>query len=134
MKSIRINFCLAAIAILSLTLSSCQTKEPRLDKYGGWTGIKGEATGFFHLENIEGRDWFISPDGNVFFAVALSHLYSGESDVAAQNIFGDDYEAYIEETFAKSKAMGFNCAPGSVTSPERNLNSFVDIPRIEKFF
>jgi len=64
-----------------------------LDEYGGWTGIQGEKTGFFHLEEIDGRNWFITPQGNVFFPVALSHLLSGESDVACENVYGGDREA-----------------------------------------
>ena len=122
------------MSVVVLTVLSCTGNESGLDKYGGWTDIKGEKTGFFHLENIDGRDWFITPDGNAFFGVALSHLYSGESDVAFENIYKGDYELYMKETFMKAKDMGFNCALGSVTSPERNLNGFVDIPRIEMFF
>ena len=26
-------------------------------------GISGNATGFFHVEKIDGRDWAIAPDG-----------------------------------------------------------------------
>lgn len=134
MKNLRKFYSLAILTMVLIALMSCSGSGPKLDKYGGWTGIKGESTGFFHLEEIDGRHWFITPEGNVFFPVALSHLYSGESDVAANNIYGDDYDAYIRGTFARAREMGFNCALGSVTSPERNLNGFVDIPRIEKFF
>lgn len=105
-----------------------------LDEYGGWTGIQGEKTGFFHLERIDGRDWFITPEGNVFFPVALSHLLSGESDVACENVYGGDREAWVRGSLAKARAMGFNCALGSATSPERNLNGFVDIAEAEAIF
>ena len=56
----------AAIALL-LVATACSREETELDQYGGWTGIQGEKTGFFHLEEINGRNWFITPDGNVFF-------------------------------------------------------------------
>jgi hypothetical protein len=105
-----------------------------LDKYGGTTAIKGEATGFFHIEKIDGRNWFITPDGNAFFAVALSHMLSGESDVACQNVYGGDADAWLKGSFEKAREMGFNCALGSATSPERNLNGFVDVPKAEKLF
>ena len=105
-----------------------------LDKYGGWTGIQGEKTGFFHLEKIDGRDWFITPESNVFFPVALSHLLSGESDVACENVYGGDREAWVHGSLANARAMGFNCALGSATSPERNLNEFVDIAEAEAIF
>lgn len=105
-----------------------------LDEYGGWTGIQGEKTGFFHLEEIDGRNWFITPQGNVFFPVALSHLLSGESDVACENIYGGDREAWVRGSLANARAMGFNCALGGATSPERNLNGFVDIEESEAIF
>lgn len=105
-----------------------------LDIYGGWAGLQGQKTGYFHLEEINGRHWFVTPEGNVFFPVALSHLYSGESDVACQNVYGGDKENWLTDAFAKAKAMGFNCALGSATSPERNLNGFVDVARAEALF
>ncbi len=105
-----------------------------LDPYGGYPGINGEKTGFFHVQKINGRQWFITPDGNVFFPVALSHLYSGESDLAAKNVYGGDQDAWLSDSFAKAKAMGFNCALGSATSPERNLNGFVNVEKVETLF
>ena len=104
------------------------------DKYGGTTVIKGHATGFFHVEKIDGRSWFITPDGNAFFAVALSHLFSGESDLACKNVYDGDADAWMKDSFAKARAMGFNCALGSATSPERNLNGFVDVKKAEALF
>ena len=55
-----------------------------LDPYGGWTGLKGKPTGFFHVEQVGGRYWLITPDGNVYFMLecnwagrnAVPHLKS----------------------------------------------------------
>lgn len=112
----------------------CLAAEKKLDHYGGFTAIKGKKTGFFHLEKIDGRHWFINPEGNVFFPVGLSHLYSGESDVACQNVYGGDSDAWLADSLAKARAMGFNCALGSASSPERNLNGFVDLDKAEALF
>lgn len=117
-----------------LLTSACSSSEPELDQYGGWTGIKGEKTGFFHLEEINGRNWFITPDGNVFFPVSMSHLLSGESYTAATSLFGDDDEAWIRDSLAKARAMGYNSSLGGATSPERNLNGFVDLELSEQIF
>ncbi len=35
------------------------------DKFGGWTGKKFKATGFFRLEKDE-RWWLVTPEGNAF--------------------------------------------------------------------
>ncbi|MFK7817754.1 MAG: hypothetical protein AB8G99_03465 [Planctomycetaceae bacterium] len=120
---------LLAGVMLTSTLSAQE-----LDKYGGNTNVTGKATGFFHLEKIEGRHWFITPDGNAFFGVALSHLFSGESDLACKNVYGGDADAWMKDSFKKARAMGFNCALGSATSPERNLNGFVNVQKAEALF
>ena len=38
-------------------------------RYGGLKNLKGTRTGFFHTEVLNGRHWFIDPDGCAFFAV-----------------------------------------------------------------
>ena len=43
---------LTMIAVLCTTTATAQ----ELDKYGGTTAIKGKATGFFHIEQIDGID------------------------------------------------------------------------------
>jgi len=118
----------------AFTLPGASSSELELDPYGGWTGIKGKKTGFFHIEKIEGRYWFVTPEGNVFYPVALSHMLSGETRTAAKRLFGDDKEAWVRDSVAKARAMGFNCALGGASSPERNLNGFVDLPLAEKVF
>ena len=124
--------CLLAVACA--TALSLAAEKDELDSFGGYTGIKGEATGFFHFEKIDDRYWFVTPEGNVFFPVALSHLYSGESDLAAKNVYGGDSDRWLTDSFTKARAMGFNCALGSATSPERNLNGFVDVEKAEALF
>ncbi len=47
-------------------------KNPRpecWDKYGGWlNGPKREATGHFRVEKIDGKWWFITPEGHLFWS------------------------------------------------------------------
>ncbi len=124
----------ATVAAVLLAALGCSNASTGLDRYGGWRGIQGEKTGFFHLEEIDGRNWFITPEGNVFFPIGLGHMLSGESRTAAEKLFGDDKEAWIRDSFGKARAMGFNCALGGATSPERNLNGFVDVELAESIF
>ncbi|TWT81501.1 hypothetical protein CA13_29540 [Planctomycetes bacterium CA13] len=122
-----------APALILLGMATLTMAE-ELDAYGGLRSIQGERTGFFHLQQINGRDWFITPEGNAFFAVALSHLYSGDSDLACANVYEGDVDAWLDGSFKKARALGFNCALGSATSPERNLNGFVDLEKVEAVF
>ncbi len=44
------------------------------DQYGGWTGVRVAATGFFRVQQIGGRWWFITPEGNGFLSVGVNHV------------------------------------------------------------
>ncbi len=41
----------------------------KLCRYGGFTNATAKATGFFRVEKIEGRWWFVDPDGHLFLSV-----------------------------------------------------------------
>src|SRR5210317_388906 len=43
------------------------------DKYGGWTGKKFKATGFFRVVKDD-RWWVVSPDGNAFLSFGINHI------------------------------------------------------------
>jgi len=45
-----------------LSMSSLNAPPP-YRPVGPETGVRGEATGFFHVENIDGRDWMVDPVG-----------------------------------------------------------------------
>ena len=44
------------------------------DQYGGWTGKKFAATGFFRVEKDE-RWWLVTPEGNAFLSFGINHLH-----------------------------------------------------------
>ena len=37
---------------------------PAYDAYGGWLQLTGVKTGYFHTQEIQGRWWLVTPDGN----------------------------------------------------------------------
>ena len=47
-----------------------------LDSYGGYKPVNTIATGFFRVEKIKGRWWFITPDGNAFISIGINHIES----------------------------------------------------------
>ncbi|MFC1590526.1 carbohydrate binding domain-containing protein [Candidatus Omnitrophota bacterium] len=62
--------------VLLLMLLLCRpghsfAEEKQFDTYGGWTGLKGEATGWFHTEKIKDRWWIITPTGNAFWSLGV---------------------------------------------------------------
>ena len=41
-------------------------------EYGGFTSTRAKSTGFFRVEQIDGRWWFVDPDGHLFFSAGVN--------------------------------------------------------------
>lgn len=88
--------------------------------------IRGTKTGFFHVEQLDGRWWFIDPDGVAFFAVGLNRVYyHNTKDSAGREPYFDNVsrrfgseEAWAKHTEKRIKDWGFNTA-------SRNLRDMV---------
>ncbi len=71
-----------------------------VDAYGGWMGLKGNKTGFFHTERIGKRWWFITPEGHAYFALGLT-MHAGHP--AAHQ------KGWHASQVKRIRAWGFNC-------------------------
>ncbi|HDS08228.1 MAG TPA: hypothetical protein ENO05_11450 [Bacteroides sp.] len=68
-----------------LTYDSMETEELRgmeppaeWDRYGGWVnGPRLEATGRFRVEKVDGKWWFIDPEGNLFWSHGMDCVEFG---------------------------------------------------------
>lgn len=105
-----------------------------LDSYGGTTQLKGKKTGWFHLEELDGRTWFITPDGNAFFPVSLSHIYTGDSQPTVRKLYGGDKDAWVEKWFDQMRSLGFNCALSGATSQCRDPQGYVNVEKVEALY
>lgn len=53
---------------------------PNRDRFGGTTLHKPlKATGFFRTEKLDGKWWFVDPDGNLFFSFGIDTIQPDES-------------------------------------------------------
>ena len=43
-------------------------------KFGGFRSSKARATGFFRVEKIDGRWWFVDPDGHLFYSTGVDSI------------------------------------------------------------
>lgn len=116
-------------ALLSIS-SFAQEK----DQYGGFIDIKGEKTGFFHPEKINGRWWLITPDGNAFYGVGMAHPVTGFTQAAVTFTYGGNQEAWLKGTVQRMKDLGFNCVWSGPYCPERLKFNYVDKRLAEKVF
>ena len=48
-------------------------RDSHFDRFGGWTGKKFEASGFFRVEKAD-RWWIVTPQGNAFLSWGINHL------------------------------------------------------------
>ena len=46
-------------------------------KYGGYKSTHAKATGFFRVEQIDGKWWFVDPDGHLFLSVGSDCIRAG---------------------------------------------------------
>ena len=47
--------------------------------YGGFASTSAKATGFFRVEQIDGRWWFVCPDGHVFYSAGVNGVGVGST-------------------------------------------------------
>lgn len=93
-------------------LNGYQKKKISTDKYGGWTGKKLPATGFFHVGKSGDRWWCADPEGNAYFNIALNSVSAGGSERNAEALkrkFGSK-EEWIAQTLEMLQENGFTCA------------------------
>ena len=99
-----------SLAALALSQNVCAAE---LDQYGGNAALKGEATGWFHVEEIGGRWFFVTPEGNAFFSLGVTH--TGETIRQDElGVFQSRFESSEEKMgdffLERLRAWGFNGA------------------------
>ena len=66
--------CLIASLFCGFVLSPLLAEPSRpVDAYGGVLQIRGEETGWFDVQSIGGREFFVTPDGHAFFSLGVTH-------------------------------------------------------------
>ncbi len=86
---------LALLAVVWLPITALHAGEtPQRDRFGGFIPIKREATGFFRVEQVNGRWMFITPEGHGYLALGANHIGKFMQGQATEliNRFGGDRE------------------------------------------
>jgi hypothetical protein len=76
-------------------------------RYGGFANTKAKATGFFRVEQVDGRWWFVDPDGHLFFSTASTGIGRGNGDSRLRG--REDYYAALPpvDKFGSRPQIGF---------------------------
>lgn len=97
------------------SLKDFTPSQAKLGKYGGFAeGKRYEATGFYYMKNIDGRWWFVDPEGYLFYNMGVSAIMPGDSEAenAGRNKAYGSYENWADGTSKELKELGFNTAGG----------------------
>jgi hypothetical protein len=79
------------------------------DAYSGWLKLKGDKTGYFHTQQIQGRWWLVTPGGNAFFSKGVDNVsFVSESDDSPKA--PDDPTAWAKATSRQLHEWNFNTA------------------------
>ncbi len=97
------------LTVCFLIAPICGT-EPR-DSYGGHTAVEREATGFFRVEEIGNRWYFITPNGHPYIALGANHVGSFLKEQAS-----DNSNAAAEKLLQSLLELGLNA--GDAYQPE----------------
>ena len=84
--------------------------DDEFDLYGGILSKPSKATGFFRTEQLDGRWWFMTPEGHAFIkkgVVSVRQTRSEAGDAALKQKFGD-VATWAEKTSAMLHDHGFN--------------------------
>ncbi len=119
---------LGLLSLLALGLfasASLSVRAQPYDPFGGWTELKGRRTGFFHAEQLKGRWWLVSPDGNAFFSKGVCNM-TFEGDLSPKRGFSPYEKAcrvkygsegpWAQATAERLKTWNFNTV-GAWSSP-----------------
>lgn len=84
----------------------------KMDRYGGSDTHRFTATGFFRLQQSDGRWWLVDPDGNEFVSMGVNHAdesnlkYPHNADIWRKR-YGSR-ETWIQGVVSDLKSWGFN--------------------------
>ncbi len=103
------------LLVLTFAARATTAAEPATarDRYGGVTALRGQATGWFHVEKLNGRWFFITPAGNAFFSLGVTHADDAarrdERDLFHSR-YGGREESLADFLTARLLDWGFNSA------------------------
>ena len=91
----------------------------RLDRFGGFLDSTGTRTGYFLTERIDERWWLVTPEGNAFFGIGISHPVGSMSEGAITLAHGGSQEQWMREGIPEMRDLEFNCVWSGPYSLER---------------
>lgn len=116
---------LTFVLFLLCDATAQETPVQELDQYGGVTSLKGRKTGWFHVEEIAGRWFFVTPEGNAFFSLGVTHAVDcvRKDELGLfESKFGKDQSKLSEFILERTADWGYNTAGyGALVPMEKKI-------------
>ena len=110
-----------------------------LSQYGGWTGKRFHATGFFHTTKQDGIWWLVDPEGYAFFSVGLNSVEPGVEASSDEKVLSDRFfgaypsiEKWADQAQIWLGAQGFNTLGSWSDWQELNDGTRPQVPYTEQ--
>jgi len=98
-------------------------------KYGGYKNTQVKATGFFRVEKVDGRWWFVDPEGHLFLSTGTNGTPGGGAGFG-----GNDAGVTVKRTNARLDSWGMTTGgqgrPGTVMLRWPQSTSFLGMPDV----
>jgi len=101
-------------------------------QYGGYTNTHATATGFFHVQQIDGKWWFVDPEGHWFLSTSCNGIGGGRGAGA-----GGQASATATRLARRIDDWGFNTAGQGMNKPyivmastPNGANTFLGMPDV----
>lgn len=102
-------------------LNSAELRSQNLPLYSDFQKVKGEVTGYIHIEKLDGISWFIDANGYAFFPVGLDHtkFFGNTVDLVS----GGDAEACANHAFDILSDLKINACASLSYQPQKKGSS-----------
>ncbi len=100
----------------ALLVGAAHPQTPGNDTFGGWLQVTGTKTGFFHAQQIDGRWWFITPEGHAFFSKGVDNV-SFQPESASSPKAPPDPDQWAVATTRQLRGWNFNTV-GAWSAPQ----------------
>jgi hypothetical protein len=88
------------------------------DQFGGWLPVRGEKTGWFHLERINDRHLLVTPEGHGFLCLGINHVNTLAIDgTLFEQADAGNWDRARQAVLGQMRQWGFN-ALGYGAPPE----------------
>jgi len=105
-------------------------------EYGGYKNTQAKATGFFHVEQVDGKWWFVDPHGHLFLSQSSNGL-DGRGGVRRSATTNQEPNPTASRLTRRLDAWGFNTGAQGMNKPyityvraPRGQNTFLGLPDV----